>query len=715
MIRKALLLGFFSIGGQVLLLRELISSLNGDELFIGTAFCGWLAAVAVGALIGGNKRWCPPVSVLFVIGAVVLPLMVTASRLSPLLVTELVGEAVPFGTAALLSWLVMLPLGLVSGWLFPAIAREGRTAVTTVAAVYMYEGIGAFVGGVLITVASGGIFSTMEMACVLCGVVVAGGFVAGQKRRLPVLLAGGGCLLLLSLVLQGSVARLDHYLDQVKYGSFKVVESFDTHYAHQAILLREGSLVLLTDNTVEGTLPDRETAENLLIPPLLYQPEARSILYVGRPELGVLQLAEASGDLTITVLDPRRALTERLADHIAGVANGRWIHDDPVRYFARRDNRDRYDIIIIDIGEPGSYRSSRLLTSAFFDLVRARLTPAGVVHIPTRYDTDRYVTDEVRAGLTAIHTALAGSFDRVTMWPGQMTLLMASPSATMVLPYDSLLSRLNRLSRAPHFISDDYLYDRLDDFRVQRLVAAVSRGNEVNSLDRPVLPHLHALYRARANTFDRKIVAGILNRPVLAVGIPVIIVLAMALAGLIGRRGKGPALFLYFTAGLVSLALELVSFYVYQSLAGSLYSEIAVLIGAFMLGLAAGTFIAGRSRIRRPEYPALTIMLVSILIFWFTYDRIAISVALWYHSGFLLVVAAATGGLFVAATNRYYGAGKDANQGAGYACELAGSSLAGLVTATILLPIIGLTNLLPGLAAIVALALIGSVITARNA
>ena len=52
--RQGFLLGFFSTGAQVLLLRELVSSLNGSELFIGTALFGWLIAVAAGAYLGGR-------------------------------------------------------------------------------------------------------------------------------------------------------------------------------------------------------------------------------------------------------------------------------------------------------------------------------------------------------------------------------------------------------------------------------------------------------------------------------------------------------------------------------------------------------------------------------------------------------------------------------------------------------------------------------------
>ena len=53
--RKAFLLGLLSIGGQTLLLKELVSSLNGDELFIGTALFGWLISIAIGAYLGGRR------------------------------------------------------------------------------------------------------------------------------------------------------------------------------------------------------------------------------------------------------------------------------------------------------------------------------------------------------------------------------------------------------------------------------------------------------------------------------------------------------------------------------------------------------------------------------------------------------------------------------------------------------------------------------------
>jgi hypothetical protein len=107
-------------------------------------------------------------------------------------------------------------------------------------------------------------------------------------------------------------------------------------------------------------------------------------------------------------------------------------------------------------------------------------------------------------------------------------------------------------------------------------------------------------------------------------------------------------------------------------------------------------------------------LLAATLLFLFTFDSVKPQALLFYHLFFLFVVAAATGSLFVAATNRYYPTGLESNRGAGYACELIGSSVGALLTATILLPVIGLQWLLIVIAVLVVLSFVGSILTREN-
>jgi len=181
--RQAFLLGLFSVGGQVLLLRELTASLNGDELFIGTALFGWLVSVAVGAYLGGKYYLHLKTVHLFFIGVVLLPVMVVIIRLSPLVMTDIVGEIVPFGHAALFSIVMMLPVGIISGWLFSSITRQGKEAESTIVLVYLLEGLGAFAGGLMITLLVGAVVTTLEMSVILGILVVCGYFITERSEK----------------------------------------------------------------------------------------------------------------------------------------------------------------------------------------------------------------------------------------------------------------------------------------------------------------------------------------------------------------------------------------------------------------------------------------------------------------------------------------------------------------------------------------------------
>jgi len=701
--RQAILLGFYSLCAQVLLLRELVSSLNGDELFIGTALFGWLLSAATGAFIGGGRLTLRPIR-LFIVGAILLPVMVISIRLLPLAVTETVGEAIPFFKAALLSVVTMIPLGLLSGILFPSIARMSSIPVEAVSQAYLFEGFGAFIGGVAITVGTGQVVSTLAAAMIVSILVISLLFAPPIKRRhLPGIIlaiaALGGTVFLVPFV--------DLQIDSVRYHPYQVQGSFDTPYGHQAILKREGNLVLVTDNTVEAVYPDREVTENQLLPPLLYHPEARRILVIGRAEFGLSQMADSFPGLSVTAVDPRKKVSVMFEGLLPAAKSLVGIDNDPVRFLSRTTSLTKYDLIILNPGEPDNYHNSRFFTESFLNAVKQHLEADGLLFIPTSYDSDCYLAPEKTRVLSAMYRTLNRVFPTVALWPGGMTLFIASTGRALNLPYDSLCARIDRLPIHPQFISRDYLTNRLDMFKVAKLTSAMFDFSQVNSLVKPILPHYQALFRSMADSVDRKLLNLILNNPRWTMIIPVGIVIFLITAFI--RRGKNYSAFLmYFTAGLSSLSLELISFYLYQTVAGSLYSEMAILIGMFMLGLSLGVYYAQKVKRQPVEYPALFILVISIVVFLVTYKKIDPAVFLYFNLFFLFVVALATGTLFVGATNRYYTDHIDRSCGIGYSWDLVGSSLGALVTTTILLPVVGVTWLLWSLVAMSVLVLTGA-------
>jgi len=708
--RKAFLLGLLSIGGQVLLLRELVASFNGDELFIGTALFGWLVSVALGAWLGGKVKLPRRADYLFIIGLVLLPILILAVRLLPLAITGIMGEIVPFLRAAACSIVSMIPIGIISGWLFTSITGEGHRPALSIVVVYFYEGLGAFVGGLLTTALVGPVFSSFGMALALAIIVLAAMSCPAKMKSVAVT-AGLSVAALVATIYLGPV--IDYEVDKFKYRPYRLETSFDTHYGRQTIISREKSLVLMTDNIIEAIKPDPQTSENLFLPPLLFMPEADNILYIGRPELGVADLTGHFPRVTVTALDPRRMLTEQLTRLLPSPTTVSLINDDPISFLTERRALPMYDIIILDAGEPNNYKTGRLLTTHCFHLVAAALKPGGIFFLPVFYDTDRYISPEKKQVLAVIYNTLTETFKHVSYWPGEMTLFFASDRDLSTLTPDTLIARTAALPCDAQYINDIYLSDRLNDLKLSRLGAALATDTRHNSLEHPLLPHYQAILNSQTSPLERTVVPPLLGQPWWLLALPVLIVALFFRCTLDPRRRRAYGLFLLFTAGLVSLALELTAFYVYQSYCGSLYSELAALIGAFMFGLALGTYYSYHVEKENLEFPALLLLLTAGLMFLLTYDNIPMMVQFYYYLLFLFTAAVGTGSLFVAATDRYYFGRAGANRGLGYAVELVGSSLGALLTITVILPSLGLLWLMISTLLLLVLALVGAVISLR--
>jgi spermidine synthase len=706
--RDGFLLGVVATGGQVLMLRELISSLQGDELFIGTALCGWLLWGALGAYLGGKRGSSASTVLLFVLASLLVPVVVIIARLSPLIVTGSVGEPVVFSYAIALSVLVTLPPAFVCGWLFSAIVSHNGNDATSLLQVYYSEGSGAFVACVLIAVLTVNNVSTLctagGLSCVVMAALPLRSRMTGSKKHLQV--AG-----LLGLAVGALIVgpQIDVALDSYKYRPYETVAAYDTPYSHQTLLLRGGARVALTDNSVESVEGDIQTAENTLLPPLAYFPEARNVLIIGQTDLTLRPLILGIPRLSITEVDLRPPLGERIRSFDSSGSAIRYVQEDPISYLSAQ-SPGAFDVIIYPLGESGSQRGLRLMTSRALLNIRRVLSRHGVLHVITSYDSDTYVMHDDDLLLSTIRRTLAGTFARVIIWPGNSTLFLAGDSSLPDLSPDSIAARLDRLSYEPQFLNASYLLDRLSPGQVERIDRAASGACAENSVERPTLANLQIAKRSRIHAADRW-VADLMIENWLWEAALILVIVAIAISATVrGGRSLGRAL--YVATGMISLVLELVSFYVYQSCAGMLYSHLSALVGSFMLGLALGVRVTMTVKSRWLAPGALALLIVTTIVFWATCLDVPPRLSLWYHIAFQFIVAFCTGGLFTAATRQCYG-GRTGNGSFGYALELGGASVAALITIPVLLPGVGLNQLLAAAATLAGLLFLWALINVR--
>ncbi len=688
---QAFLLGLFSVAGQVLLLRELISAFGGNELVIGVGLFGWMLAVALGAWTGGRGERTESVIVLLVFASLLLLAEVALIRFLPGWLTGSPGMTVAVGWVLILSATLSMPVAWFSGRLFSAISRHGWTAARGVSNAYLWEGLGSFAGGLAVTALVGTILSSLGAAIALGAAVVGASIIVqmGHNRTgrwMAVIMA-----ILLAILSDPIADSVERELDRSRWAPFEVLSSFDTPYGHQAILKREGLQVLATDNHIEGAIAAGSTAENLLLGGLLYVPGAYNIVWLGRAETGLMQLAERLGRADIIAVDPRARLTHKLNNTITLQGTAIRIDNDPLRFMKHSQLLGRADLIMIDLGQPSSYFQARLATSGFLAPAYARLRDSGVAVMAVPYDTDRYISSESEQALKAIWGAWTQVFPHHWGWPGETTLLFGSPQPLDTLTAMTLVERLDALAYQTQFLRPEVLLDRLGPMKVERLGSVLAGNDDANSLKKPGLLTSHLIYESRTTAGGRTL-SWLLKHWwwLLLPGVAMLVWMVLT-----GARRDPYSLtrLLLIVGGFASLSLELVSLYLYQSVAGSLYSEMGVLFGAFMLGLAAGAALGRRTDSGGAVVSSLTLGLLATLALWLSYGTV-VGGLLIYHVLFLFTIAAAAGSLFVGATHLFYGDAFAANYGSSYAWEIAGSAVAALLTMPILLPLIGLDGLL---------------------
>lgn len=701
--RLALLLGLFSVCSQVLLLRELLASFGGDELLLGTAFFGWLLAVALGALCGGRGRFVVRPWILFLTAAVVLPLTLAAMRLAPLVLTDVPGEAVAFLPAALTSIVLMLPVAFICGALFPTLSNLTAPGRDAILEVYLWEGLGAFAGGLLLAITLGWILSTMAATLFIAIIVAATAIGITTSRAKSIVGFAIGPLAAIAVIF---APGLDTYLTQLKFPDYQVQSVFDTRYSHQIILEREGVHYLVTDNLFESTYPDLETAENLLLPGLCYAPDSRDVLFFGQAELALAPLLDSLPELRVIAVDPRGDLSAAMQDTAINTVT--FEDTDPIRY--AHTAATKYDLIILNPGSPDSYLRARLLNPSTFHDIAALLKPEGILEVQTPYDSERYISPGSGPPLATIAEALRGEYKSVTVWPGAATTFLASDGLQLGLPVDTLAAHLGSLSYTPTYLSESNLIDRLEPMRRERLADAVTAQVPKSTSDRPLLPVYQLAQRAESGAIETTLANLVTGKRIWLYFLAAIL-LVRWLFSTSPRQPRRYSGWLFWSCGVVSLTVELLVFYLYQSRAGALYSDLSVLVGAFMLGLSLGTFYSRRILDTRLELVGMGLLMTLLALLLLTYEQVPLPIYLPYCALVLLVTAIATGTVFVAATNRQQLGHNSVHRGGGYAIELLGSGSAALLALTLLLPALGLSNLLLGLLILTLLGLVGSVIS----
>ena len=159
---------------------------------------------------------------------------------------------------------------------------------------------------------------------------------------------------------------------------------YDTAYHNIAVVKKNGQVSVFTNGLWSFSEPDRFSAEQGAHLALLQHPNPKTILLLGGGIAGLLEeVLKQPGIRHIDYVEPDPDLIDLLTPHLLPATvrslrhpRVRLVHQDPRIFMSR--SRTRYDVVLMNSGDPITAQMNRFYTQEFYANVKQRLSPGGI-------------------------------------------------------------------------------------------------------------------------------------------------------------------------------------------------------------------------------------------------------------------------------------------------------------------------------------------------
>jgi len=581
-------------------MRELMVVFCGNEISLGLMLGSWLFWTAVGSGIAGRFAREPRrlMAGLEALVALTLPATILAVRASRAALATVPGESLGPGPMLLGSLATLSLFCVLSGALFAAGSRlYGDDVATSTGSVYLLEALGSAAGGILaglvlvryvapLEIALGlGLLNLLAAASLVMRSRLARGAAMGALAGIAVLLA-----------LPFGIPRLEAVSLERFWRGFHLVADRNSVYGNLAVVRTDGVSSLYENGLDLFNVPDPAAAEEAVHYALLEHPWPRSLLLIGGGVNG--SLAEALKHASLERIDYVE-LDPAILDLFP-------IRNDPRVHVHVTDGRlflkttaSTFDVIIVNLPDPQTAQLNRFYTLEFFREAARKLTGSGVLALRLTAAED-YISPELAAFLRSIYKTLRAVFPEVTAIPGENVLFFgARRKGVLAAGSEELLARLRARRLKTSYVREYYIPFRMMPDRMADLDRQIEPRPEtpVNRDFAPVAYYFDvALWSSRFNHGYRDLfgaMAGVDFRW-LAAGLGALLLVLAAKK----RRPRTAAACCTAAMGFTLIGLEMLLLLAFQAIYGYVYQQLAVIIAAFMAGMALGSWLALRAPAR---------------------------------------------------------------------------------------------------------------------
>ena len=318
------------------------------------------------------------------------------------------------------------------------------------------------------------------------------------------------------------------------------------------------------------------------------------------------------------------------------------VHVTDGRLFLKT-TQSTFDVVIVNLPEPQNAQLNRFYTVEFFREASRKLTSTGLLSFELR-SSENYISPELGQFLRSIHKSLLAVFPEVTAIPGETIHFFAARQAGVLASgADELLARLHARHLETSYVSEYFIPFRMTPDRMLDMDTQIRpdpEGAPATPVNRDFAPVAYyfdvALWSSQFNQNYRRLfraIAEVNFGTLLAAAGMVLALLVMGgrlrwgrpspfVAGQCqretGDKNRSPipprCAASQFTVGFCTAAtgfsmigLEMLLLLGFQAVYGYVYQQLAVLIAAFMAGMALGSWL----ELRRAAHGGMRVLAIT--------------------------------------------------------------------------------------------------------
>ncbi|MCM8797693.1 MAG: hypothetical protein NC923_07485 [Candidatus Omnitrophica bacterium] len=716
-------IGLSGIVAQVMLLRELLISLYGNELTIGIILANWIISEAIGAILIGKliERIRDKINLfilLQLIFSLILPVAIYFCRIFKLFLAVPHGEGLGISTIFYTSFLIIFLPAFCHGGLFASLCKLSASGAgekeLSLGKIYSWETVGSIIGGILFTYIFARHFNSFQVATLIAIANFAVCLYFFNRDKVILKYATILAVVIMGCYLYsgGIINRLHWFSLRQQWKKYNLVDYRNSVYGNIAVTKENGQNTFFYNGLpiITTPYPDITFTQEFGNLALLFHENPKDILIIGAGAGGLINEAIKHPLNKIDYAELDHLLIRMLKEHPSSLTASEF-SDKRLRVipldgrFFVRTTRNKYDAIIIGISHPSELSTNRFFTKEFFSLLKEIINPKGIIAfwLP---GSSTYLSRELKDLNGSIINAVKAVYPYLRVISGDYNIVMASIDSAIDNTNAALISkRLIERGIKADILTPGYLDYRLSGERISWFKRAMQDATK--KINQDLAPFaVFEMLLIWSKQFSNRFVDILIFLKSLQFKHILIVVLMIHMVLLLIFLLRRSSLrlgvsYAVLSTGFYGMSANLILIFSFQVFYGCLYYNLGIMMSIFMAGIAFGSIYITR-RVGKIKDPVRSLVrveiftLVSAAILAFILSGVAfLRSSAYLIFIFLFFIAGLPVGLEFPLAGKIYLRGKEnAGEVSGllYFVDLLGGWLAGILTSIALIPLIGIFN-----------------------